>query len=289
MVISPDLFVEKQWKRPLRIAAEQAYARFGSLVFELGLARDCPRNPVFIVGSPRSGTSIFNIMISTNPDIADLSEAIYIWEPGDRDHSSSHIKTAADVTPAHIARIRGAFGFYQRMKGKRYFVNKNPRSSVRIGFIQAIFPEAYFIHIVRDGRAVVNSILGIIKRERYRQKIPLGGFCKPRNWRELLAMPPLERHAAQWAGIMKEIDTSKRAVPEDRWIEIKYEELCSDPCRHLEDIYCRIGIPADGKTLEQIKGMARSQNYKWLQKYSVEDIELMNGIMKEPLKRYRYI
>jgi LPS sulfotransferase NodH len=88
---------------------------------------------------------------------------------------------------------------------------------------------------------------------------------------------------------MQEIDESKRSVPEDRWIEIKYEELCSDPRSHLEDIYSRIGLPVDEKTLGRINAMARSQNFKWLEKYSVEEIELMNRNMEKPLKHYGYI
>jgi len=68
---------------------------------------------VFILVSPRSGTSIFSAMISANPNIANLSEAIYVWEPKDPQYSNDHIKAASDVTPNEIAGIRGAFGFYQ--------------------------------------------------------------------------------------------------------------------------------------------------------------------------------
>ena len=287
-MINPETFIEKKWKRPVRIAAELGYGKVGSFAYHLGLNRDYPKKSVFIIGSPRSGTSIFNTIWSLHPDIADLSEAIYIWEPKDCDKNLDHIKTESAVTESDIARIRGAFGLFQRVKGKPCFVNKNPRSSMRIGFIHKIFPEAYFIHIVRDGRAVVNSILSIIKRQTHRQSIPLGGFCKPRDWKKFFDLSHIELHARQWVGIMNEIENSKHLVQKDRWIEIKYEAFCVDPCQCLTDVYNRIGLKANDNTLKNSKGMAKSQNFKWRDKFSQQELDFMNVIMSDWLNHYGY-
>ena len=270
------------------MAAELGYGKVASVAHRFGLSKDYPKKSVFIVGCPRSGTSIFSTMLAVNPNIANLSEAIYIWEPRDINHKRDHLKMVSDVTESDMARIRGAFGLYQRIKGKPCFVNKNPRSSVRIGFIQKIFPEAYFIHIVRDGRAVVNSIMNIIKRQSHRQSIPLGGFCKPRHWKNLLDLSDLERHARQWVGIINEIETSKNLVPKDQWIEVKYEEFCLDPCKYLADIYKQLGLSVDDKILHIIKGMAKSQNHKWRGKFSRQELAYMDVIMSHWLRHYGY-
>jgi hypothetical protein len=287
-MIDPKTFEEKDLKKRLRLIKQDGLMAAARMLGATGALAEWPKNPVFIVGSPRSGTSIFTRMVDQHPDVANLSEAIEIWEPKDTDRERDHVKTAADAFPRDAERIRQSFGLFQRLKGAAVFVNKNPRSSVRIGFIQEIFPEAKFINVVRDGRAVVNSILSIIRREEFRQHIPLGAFCKPRGWRDLLALPAVERHARQWAGIMEEIEASKQDVPAEHWHELRYEDLCAYPASTMMHVFDYMGLPTTEGLPGRIASMVGSQNHKWREKFTSEDIATMNEIMAPWLDRYGY-
>lgn len=288
MAVNPRQFEEKPWRKPLRHRKEDIFVLAGRGLMALGLLAGYPQNPVFILGSPRSGTSIFNKMISECPDVADLSEAIHIWSPGDRDPDCDHVKVAGDVAPADERRIKGAFGFYQRMYGKAVFVNKCPRSSVRIGYINAMFPDARYIHVYRDGRAVVNSILDISARERFRQQIPLGGFCKPANWRELAQQEPLECHARQWSGIMQAIRTDSSVVQADRWLDVRYEDFCRAPSEVMQRVFSFIGASPTQALLDRIGDMPLAGDDKWRSVFNEEEKSRMTDIMAPELMAYGY-
>lgn len=225
LAVDPKQFEEKKWRKPLRHFKEDLFVFAGRTMRAVGGLKGYPKRPVFILGSPRSGTSIFNKMISECHDVADLSEAIFIWSPSDTDPDCDHVKGAAALREADINRIKGAFGFYQFIRRKEIFVNKCPRSSVRISYIKKIFPDAKFIHVYRDGRAVVNSIIDLVDREDFRKSMPLGGFCKPGNWRDLMEMNELERHSHQWSEIMKEIYAESKKFSDQQWLDVKYEDF----------------------------------------------------------------
>ena len=69
--------------------------------------------------------------------------------------------TEADVTPADRARIRKMIGQYIRYQGKSRFINKNTRNSRRIRFLNQVFEDALFIHVIRDPRATIGSFLRV--------------------------------------------------------------------------------------------------------------------------------
>jgi len=275
-------------RKPVRHLKEDLFVFIGKTLIRLGFLKGYPRNPVFIVGSPRSGTSIFNKMIAECDDVANLSEAIFIWSPSDKNADCDHVKGAGDVTREDELRIRGGFGFYQLFRRKRIFVNKCPRSSVRLAFISRLFPEARYIHVYRDGRAVVASIINIIEREKFRQKVPLGAFCKPSNWRDYMDMGVVERHSHQWNDIMETIGEDSASLDRDKWIDVRYEDFCRNPRDTMKEIFGFIGVtPTEGQ-LQRIADMPQPNDMKWLEQFSQDEIDTMNRVMKPQLEAYGY-
>lgn len=275
-------------RKPVRHLKEDLFVLLGKVLIRVGLLKGYPKNPVFIVGSPRSGTSIFNKMIAECDDVANLSEAIFIWSPSDRNPDCDHVKTAEDATPEEALRIRSGFGFYQFIRRKRVFVNKCPRSSVRLAFIKRLFPEARYIHVYRDGRAVVASIINIIEREKFRQQIPLGAFCKPANWRDYMDMNVVERHSHQWNDIMATIREDSASLDKDKWVDVRYEDFCRNPKDTMKEIFDFIDVTPTQGQLERIADMPQPNDMKWLEQFSSEEIDTMNRVMRPQLAAYGY-
>ena len=67
--------------------------------------------------------------------------------------------TENDYTEEMAAYFRKKYLQVQNLWGRPRFVNKNLQNSFRVRLLNLIFPDAKFIHIIRDGRAVAFSLL----------------------------------------------------------------------------------------------------------------------------------
>lgn len=109
---------------------------------------------VFILGAGRSGTNLLTFAFQAeSPDFGNLGENRYIWTKGQTDTSDDR-RSAAEVTP----RIRQYLHRHFAMRARRFdgparvFLDKTPSNAFRLPFAAEVFPEAKFIHIIRDGR-----------------------------------------------------------------------------------------------------------------------------------------
>ncbi len=114
-------------------------------------------NCVFIFGSPRSGTTLLENLLNHHRQIAEWYEPYYLWErffpvPDTDTWQIEHL------TKQVRKKIRSEFGIYSKKSGKAIIVDKTPPHAFNLKIIHKIFPEAKFIHILRDGRDVTLSI-----------------------------------------------------------------------------------------------------------------------------------
>lgn len=132
--------------------------------------------PVFIVGVPGSGTTLLRVMLDSHPYIASGPEAPWLCGVYGKRRSVSLKKLYNDL----IFKKRGpVYNFegieeqdvakavrsvmdtimekYCRSKGKTRWVEKTPNNITQIPFIHSIYPDAIYIHIMRDGRDVACS------------------------------------------------------------------------------------------------------------------------------------
>jgi hypothetical protein len=112
---------------------------------------------VFIVGSPRSGTTILGEILDCHSRISQWYEPYFVWDHHFRNHPHDQ-RSEQDATPRVVKQVRSDFIRYLKKSGAALLVDKSPRNSLKIPFIKKIFPEAQFIHILRDGRDVTLSI-----------------------------------------------------------------------------------------------------------------------------------
>lgn len=153
----------------------------------------------FIIGSPRSGTTILGEVLDAHPRIAQWYEPYFVWDRAFRlaPHDS---RSAEDVTPSVREYIRQAFEHYRLARGVDIVVDKSPRNSLKLPFVHAIFPNARYIFLLRDGRDTVLSLhrewmrrKGILGKPEPKQRF-VGIWNVVREW---LSRQPLWAHRIQ--------------------------------------------------------------------------------------------
>jgi len=228
--------------------------------------------PIFLVGSPRSGTSLAVNLFATHPDVANWSEAGRLWDPIDyhNDEADHHFEVER-ATPAQVARLHRWCEWYRRSHGKARFVNKHPRNSVRIDYLRRVFPDARFIHVIRDGRAVVSSIVTLIRSRARREKQPMGGFCRPPGWRTLLRDDLVEQTALQWQAIVRHVQ-GRRALLGPDYREVRYEELCARPREVVRDLFEFAGLGASEAQLAGVSERPLERRDGWRQRLTAPEI-----------------
>src|SRR5215218_1994673 len=140
---------------------------------------------------------------------------------------------AADAIPWLAGRFQAFFASRAAAQRTPVFLHKFT-GWPRAGFIAAVLPEARFINVVRDGRAVVASGL---KTPWWR------GHRGPEQW-PWGPLPP--EYAAEWeasgrsfvllAGLgwkllMDAYASARDLVPADRWLDVRFEDVLADPGR----------------------------------------------------------
>lgn len=245
--------------------------------------------PIFIIGCSRSGTTLFADMFAKHRDLANWTEAPHVFELDYYNKEIDHVKTENDASPKVIRRIRFLLGFYTKLLKKKRFVNKHPQNSLRIIFLKEIFPDAIFIHILRDGRAVVQSNVMQVKSYWYRQTIPFGSFPKPPDWRKYVHLNLIKQYSHQWVDIIEYIrNKAKKQISEKNYIEIYYEDFCKDPHDILQKVDNFCGLSINSREYKNIPNTFHSSNFRWKDLLSDKEIEEIELIGKELLEKLNY-
>lgn len=257
------------------------------------------KKPNFIVGCARSGTTILSKWFHHHPDVANLSEANDIWDPTGYPWASSTNGRSSPpiwINPeAHTARwwqdnasrqttIRAVFGVYQTLKYAKVFLNKSPLNTFRIPYLLTIFPNARFVHLVRDGRAVAHSYA---KKQRHDMKKDL------HIYRELGYDFPIEELALKLAQrTIDEVamcDEQFGLTSSGRLLEIKYVDFCTQTDLVLDKLCKYIGIQKSRfDTFSQSIQMV-NQNHKWRTEFSNVLIQEIQNRQYSGLVRWGYL
>lgn len=112
---------------------------------------------IFIVGSPRSGTTLLGDILDCYPQIGRWYEPYFVLDRYFQ-YAPNDCRTVADATDEVKAYVSNAFETFRRKRNCQIVVDKTPRNSLRIPFLRQIFPQAKFIHMLRDGRDTTLSI-----------------------------------------------------------------------------------------------------------------------------------
>ena len=265
--------------------------------------------PVLIVGAPRSGTSLLYSILRASSGLAHWpGEAHEVWEadlhPALRGWSSN-CAAASDATPEIRERIRRTF--FLTVGPRRRLIDKTPRNSLRIPFVDAVFPDARYVLLQRDGRDNVNSLLNAWRSPRYRTyRLPrphaISG-TNPEWWKFVLypgwdedASGPLEVVCArQWIHCNECALDSLEALAHGRWLGLRYEELVDSPAATVGRILAWLELPyeravrvrAEASTATYLNVVTPPERGKWRRENPAE-IEAILPLIRPTMERLGY-
>jgi Sulfotransferase family len=191
------------------------------------------RSPIFIGGQRRSGTTLMRVLLNRHPHIACGRESHFAgklepWHDPLAEEWSETVRRYGfgpeAVERAFAALADHLFTRYQLAEGKQRWAEKTPSNILRIDYLFRLFPQAQFIHVIRDPRDTFCSIRERAQTDRPAWNKYSSGYSA-RNWR---------------AGILA--GKRWRAYP-DRYHEVRYEELVREPEATLRRVLAFLNEP----------------------------------------------
>ncbi|HEY3486629.1 MAG TPA: sulfotransferase [Gammaproteobacteria bacterium] len=273
--------------------------------------------PIFIVGCARSGTTLLQIMLHSHPRIAIPPETRFLMKIYDKrtqfgdlsmpenraaladsiidDKKSKFGDLGLDAAlirqmiidgPPTIGSAMGIiFREYAAKYGKPRWGDKRPNYIRYIDILLKLFPDAQFIHIIRDGRDCIASL----------KQMPW--------WKH-----PYRTGVYKWTQAIKAGNRARKILRADQYYELKYEALVSDPEKELRALCAYLGeefhsamlehhkttavaVPAR-KLKKHHKGTTQQVHTeavgKWQQQLTAEQIALIETVGAEQLRQYAY-
>lgn len=190
----------------------------------------------FLVGSGRSGTTLFQAIFDQHPDLATTHESHFIAPMGKQraryEAASSfdvarfledlyananfrrlgidRAELASDLEAAppdgFASAVRTVFARFAADHGKPRYADKTPGYVIHIPLLADLFPEARFLHIIRDGRDVALSYMET-------------------NW----GPKDLPAAALYWRSRITAGQAAGAQLGPDRYREVRYEDFLADP------------------------------------------------------------
>jgi LPS sulfotransferase NodH len=214
--------------------------------------------PLIVLGVSRSGTTLLRIVLDRSPGLAIPDESFFVpllarrhAKMTERDaflDDVARVPTVRDwgLTPADVApllrpnmstgeAIAAIFEAYAAKAGKPRWGDKTPMYMRHLDLLERLFPEAQYVHLVRDGRDAALSFL----------EMPEGTFT--RTW----AHPTTPaRFACLWRKEIAGARALGRDVGSSRYLEVRYEALVADPTASIAAICAWAELPFDAAMLE---------------------------------------
>jgi sulfotransferase family protein len=162
----------------------------------------------------------------------------------------------------------------------------------RLGYLDEIFEDARFVHLIRDGRAVASSLLHV---DFWR------GWYGPQGWRVGLLSPEdqatwegYDRSFVALAGLewriqMRAMEAARTAVDEARFLEIKYETFCEQPMETCRQVLGFAELPSSAAFEREIAATPiRNASHRWREGLTAAQQQLLDELLQEDLLHYGY-
>lgn len=227
-------------------------------------------SPVFIIGNPRSGTSLFRLLLTSHSKIVIPPECGFIvWLYKDfKNWSVIDNETKLDIflealfgckkfdtweidlgslkayikqrNPKKYSELCESIYVYYSLKFHKDITVWGDKNNFHIDYLNElleIHPQAKFIHLVRDGRDVFCSYLDVMKNE---VKSPYA----PRLSTDINSV------ASEWNSNLIKVEKFFTSQPDINTKTVRYEDLIATPKALLEDVFSWCGLDYEESVLE---------------------------------------
>lgn len=286
-------------------------------------------NQFFILGNPRSGTTVLRLMLNMHSQVVVPPEGGFLlwlypkyknWSP--KDLNSVSVKAFVDEVletkkfetwkmtgqeiyseiikrnPADFETLAQcvylAFAHKQR-KNPQWIGDKNNYYTAHLDELKQLYSEKSIIHLVRDGRDVALSykkLKNIPETYKYRPRLP----------------QQVETIAQQWQQTVNQIQDTFHSL--ENYILLRFEDLVTNPERELSKVLEKLGLDWEKQILDFYKTEKETlkepqETMAWKQKtrqpldpsvcgefkqgLSQEEIESFNSVASQTLKRFGYV
>jgi protein-tyrosine sulfotransferase len=225
------------------VQSEQASALVESLGRQGFLSHpgsESDERPIFVFGSPRSGTTLVRRILDRHPRIACGPESLFITGLRDLVVQGTFARQLANFglsEPDLLAMVRGiterVHANHAIQKGKRRWADKTPAYVVIADFIHELFgDQATYLIVVRHGLDVAASIAQAV-RDRFWGR-NLAGFAVG----SLVSDDPFESGARMWAHLNDRLYRFWSRHREDKNFHlVKYEDLVNQPASGVAALF----------------------------------------------------
>ena len=285
-------------------------------------------NPIIIVSAGRSGSTLLHEILSRNLSIAWLSgfcnrypdkphfnrfimklidtpffgstlkkrfhpsEAYRFWEyyaPGFR-HTYRDLY-ASDLTLGTKENVLAVMSQFVTTNRQRLLLKIT--GWPRIHYLTAIFPDAKYIHLVRDGRAVANSLL----------KVDFWwGWRGPDNWRlgplplayqeewEFFNHSYVALAGIGWKIILDSIEKAQESLSKNQFLQIRYEDLCTEPILSFQRMleFCELNW-TESFNIEINNYSFQNKNFYWKNNLTEAQQDILSEVTLSHRLKYDYL
>ncbi len=217
-------------------------------------------SPLLVLGVRRSGTTLLRVMLDRNAALAVPDESYFVPQLARRHRGTVDPVAFVDdlrrlptlvewgLDPGAVAQrlrpgmttgaaLAAIFETYAAERGKARWGDKTPLYMQFLPVLERLFPDALFVHLVRDGRDAALSFLAVP------EGIMTAGWGHPRG---------VAGFACQWATEVRDARALGRRVGHERYLELRYEDLVAQPGRELERVCTFAGLAYDDGMLEYV-------------------------------------
>ncbi len=302
--------------------------------------------PIIILGAPRSGTTLLFSIFSSHPDLWSLygeTEPLiqryfhpekFNWKRGEElvagDAAGRLAETLkADLYKKVLNRQLFARNTYTKVysgyhleklfrkvnqvfispafkPGTVRVVEKTPKNCLRVPFLEALFPDAFYVFLSRDPRTNISSLIeGWKTAGRYEtHRVPGGidiegyngdywNFNLSSGWQDYSRGRRLEEVCAwQYRVANRMALDALDNIPESRRVSLKYEDLISRPEEIIGHLCARVGVSYAGglksmaETMPPVNSSGRPDKEKWRNHEAA--VESVLDSVKSISERLRY-
>ena len=242
----------------------------------------------------------------------------FIWRHGNSFRDDDEF-SADDATKSVIKYIRLAFEKFSVKSGYRNLVEKTEANSLRIPFVNKVFPQAKFIFVIRDGRDAIASMLNrrnhpldltfLIKKAKY---VPLSDipivffrytlntirkyiFKSKKNFflgpiykgmdKDINNYTEPEIVAIQWAKCIERAYEDLKNINKSRIHVIRYEDLVKAPHKSITDLLNYVGIDTNSKNFNLLIDKILSSNMG--KETASNEMKTVRGISDKSVGRWK--